>query len=143
MVCLLLFLAACQQQPIRGELSGSPNVNLAEQFVIAYNAHDQKQMLILAHPEIRYMYIEDDQVYTETNGKTALAEFLVGFFQNNPNAQSKLLSSHQQGSFIHQVEQAIWTDDTGQLMSQCSLSVYEIEQQLIKNVWYFTTFKCA
>lgn len=127
---------------MKRELAESAVTNIAEQFVDAYNAQDQQRMLKLVHPDIKYMYIDDNQIYTETNSKAALAEFLVGYFHNTPKAQSKLISSYLQDPFIHQVEQAIWQDASGQLKSQCSLSVYEIKQQLIINVWYFKTFKC-
>lgn len=140
-VLLILFLiSACRSDIKKSKLAVSTNI--AEQFLGAYNAHDESQMLKLVHPEIKYMYIDDNQVYTETQNKEALADFLVNFFQTNPKAQSKLLSSHLEGPFIHQVEQALWQDESGEQKSQCSLSVYEVKQQLIINVWYFTTFKC-
>lgn len=118
------------------------SANIAEQFVVAYNLHDPSAMLQWVHPEIRYMYISNDEIYTETNGKTALAKFLLPFFENKPQAQSKVLSSLHQGPFIQQVEQALWTDEKGQQKSQCSLSVYEIRDNLIINIWYFSVFKC-
>ena len=135
-------MTACQQYPKNRDMAEQTVANIAQQFVVAYNAHDQKQMLELVHPEIRYMYIDGNQLYTETHNKVALAEFLTEFFHNKPKAHSKLLSSYLQGPFIHQVEQALWSDETGQQKSQCSLSVYEIKQQLIINIWYFTTFSC-
>ncbi len=140
--CLLLSLTACQLSPVKSYLVEPTVANIAEQFVDAYNAHDQQAMLKLVHPEIKYMYIDANQIYTETNSKAALVDFLMTYFANNSKAQSKLLSSHLQGPFIHQVEQALWLDASGQQKSQCSLSVYEIKQKLIINIWYFTTFEC-
>ncbi len=115
---------------------------MGERFLIAYNAHDHGMMLELVHPKIKYMFVDGDEIYTEINHKAALADFLIDYFTNTPKAKSKLISSYLQGPFIHQVEQAIWQDKSGQNKTQCSLSVYEIRQQLIINIWYFKAFKC-
>ncbi len=117
--------------------------NLAVKFVNAYNAHDADAMLTMVHQDVRYMFINNDQIYTETVGKNALAEFLGTYFIQNTSAQSEVVSSKQEAKFIHQVERAIWKNQEGKTQTQCSLSVYELQDELIINVWYFTAYRCA
>jgi len=116
--------------------------NLAIQFVDAYNQHDVAAMLNLVHDDVRYMYINNDEIYTETKDKKALAEFLPEYFKQKPAAQSKVWSNSQAGPFITQVEQALWTTADGQAKSQCSLSVYQVQAQQIINIWYHDVFTC-
>ncbi|MGJ8662208.1 MAG: nuclear transport factor 2 family protein [Marinicella sp.] len=140
----VVVLIGCQSKQMHKQDNGSDVqvVNIAEQFVAAYNQHDPDKMLQWVHPDVSYMYVSKDQIYTETSGKVALTDFLGPFFKDKPHAQSQLLGSHQQGPFIHQVEKALWDDKNGQQQSQCSLSVYEIKEELIINIWYFSVFKC-
>ncbi len=116
--------------------------NPAEKFVAAYNEHNIELMLSLVHDDIKYMFVDSAQVYTETKDKAALATYLVPFFAQKPNAKSVVLTSLQHGPFIQQVEQALWVDSQNQPQSQCSLSVYEIRHQLIINVWYLNAYSC-
>lgn len=116
--------------------------NVAVDFVAAYNQQNTDAMLQLVDVGVRYMFIEQNQLYTETADKKALSDFLQGYFKQNPDAQSTVVSSHQSGSFIHQVERALWQDQEGVARSQCSLSVYELKAGLIINIWYFTAYQC-
>ncbi len=143
MGCLLLLSChGVDRKPDQLNPQALTEQNVAEQFVYAYNRHDVTGMLQWVHADIRYMYISNDSIYTETSGKPALAAFLPPFFDNKPHARSELISSTQNGTFIHQVERALWQDAEGNKQSQCSLSVYQIKDQLIINIWYFDVFKC-
>lgn len=131
------WLTSCQFQSLKPK-----NLNLGEQFVSAYNQHDAEQMLSLTHDNIKYMFINTDQIFTETENKSELIQFLKGYFSSNPQAKSRVIESKRHGSFINQIEQALWTDKSGQEKSQCSLSVYELRNELIINVWYFNAYNC-
>ncbi len=142
---LVVCLASCHRnelRPIHSDVDIQEVKNIAEHFVDAYNQRDVNGMLQWVHEEIRYMYVSGGEIYMETDGKKALHEFLLPFFTNKPQAKSELLSSTQSGSFIHQVERALWQDAAGNSQSQCSLSVYQINDELIINIWYFDVFKC-
>ena len=140
-----MFILGChgiERKPKQLDSPAPADQNVAELFVQAYNQHDVAGMLQWVHADIRYMYISNDSLYKETSGKPALAEFLPPFFANKPHAKSELLSSTQSGSFVHQVERALWQNAEGHIKSQCSLSVYQLQDQLIINIWYFDVFKC-
>ena len=136
-ICLLM---GCQSNPLKKDQKPTPNV--AKQFVAAYNAHDIPAMMALVHDDIKYMFISGDQVYTETNGKAHLSRYLVPFFENKPNALSRIKNSQTSGDFIQLLEEAVSVDDQGNERSQCSFSMYQLKQGLIINVWYFDAHKC-
>lgn len=127
---------------VEQQIENSEVDNLAVEFVAAYNAHDSEKMLSFVHDDIKYMYIDGASIYTETKDKTELSYFLKNFFNNKPNAQSEIISSHQNDRFIHQVEKAIWQNKKGEVRAQCSLSVYELKDKLIINVWYYSAYQC-
>jgi hypothetical protein len=135
---LLWLLTACQQPSVRPTDAGGP----AAAFVQAFNQQNIPAMLALLHDDVRYMFIQDDQIHTETRGKQQLADYLPGFFNNAPETQSQILHAHQQGPHTVQLEQANWTDQQGQSRSQCSWSVYELKAGLIINIWYHSSFTC-
>ncbi len=140
----LLFISACHfNVKIEQETENVISDNPAVVFVQAYNSHDENKMLSMVHEDIKYMYVDGANIYTETNDKNELAQFLAKFFQQKPDAQSAVISSHQNNRFIHQVEKALWKDQKGKEQAQCSLSVYELKDNLIFNVWYHQAYPCA
>ncbi|MCX7552655.1 nuclear transport factor 2 family protein [Marinicella sp. S1101] len=143
--CLLLLacglLSACHINLNMAKQTRPPE-NVAVDFVAAYNQQNIDAMLQLVDVDVQYMFIEQNQLYTETADKNALSNFLKGYFKQNPDAQSAVVSSQQSGNFIHQVERALWQDQNGVAKTQCSLSVYELNAGLIINVWYFTAYQC-
>ncbi len=142
-ISILLFVMGCHNQQNKPDISNSVTTkNIATRFVDAYNQHDVSGMLQWVHEDIRYMYVLDDVVHTETSGKHALQQFLLPYFVSKPQAYSALLSSSQQGPFIQQIEKAIWHTESGVIKSQCSLSIYQLKDELIINVWYFDVFQC-
>lgn len=134
----LIGLSACEPRP-------EPRVqtlNPAMQFVAAYNRQDTGAMLELVHDDVRYMFLDANQLHTETAGKQALAKYLADYFKQAPATRSSILYSQQHGYHITQVEQAFWTDQHGESRSQCSWSVYELQDQLIINIWYHSSYSC-
>lgn len=140
----LLITSACHfNVKIEQEAEAIITQNTAVAFVNAYNEHDSDKMLSMVHDEVKYMYVDGANIFTETNNKNELAQFLVKFFEQKPNAHSEVVSSHKSNHFIHQVEKALWLDQAGKQTAQCSLSVYEMKNDLILNVWYYQAYQCA
>ncbi len=137
-LCCVWFLVGCQSQQHKSK----PIDNIARAFVSAYNDHDIDLMMSMVHPDMRYMFINNEKIYTETDSKKVLQNYLVDFFNSKPKAQSDVISSLRHGPFIQQVEQAIVTNQQGNRRTQCSLSIYELKDDLIINVWYFDVFSC-
>ena len=131
-------MSACQPRPEPQPQAANP----ATLFVEAYNHQNIAAMLALVHDEVRYMFIDADQIHVETAGKQALAEYLPVYFSQAPATHSSILYSQQHGYHISQVEQASWTDQHGESRSQCSWSVYELQDQLIINIWYHRSYSC-
>lgn len=143
-VCLLVcFLVACQTNPQRAVAVEEDQVNVAIEFVTAYNQHDIAAMISLVHEDIKYMFISGNQIHTVTNGKAHLKRYLKPFFEHNPKASSRIRSSKLSGDFIQLLEEAVFTDKQGQERSQCSFSMYQLKDNLIINVWYFDAHKCG
>lgn len=136
---LLAVLTACQHRQLVPESAD----NAAVRFVQAFNDQDVEAMLRAVHEDVRYMFVEADQIHVETKNKQALAAYLPTFFQQTPVTQSSILYSQQQGYHISQVERATWRDQQGQLRSQCSWSVYQLQDGLIINIWYHSSFVCS
>lgn len=140
-VCLLVcFLVACQTNPQRAV--EEDEVNVAIEFVVAYNQHDIPAMMSMVHEDIKYMFISGDQIHKETDGKAHLSRYLIPFFNNKPKAKSEVRSSQKSGNFIQLLEEAVFEDSQGRKRNQCSISMYQLKDGLILNVWYFDAHAC-
>lgn len=110
-------------------------------FVAAYNAHDVTRMLTFCASDVRWMIVSADKLSVETSGAEKLAESMRNYFKSLPSTRSELRSVTVSGNFVTAIEQAIW-ESKGQSRSQCSVSVYEIREGKIQNVWYFPAHGC-
>ncbi len=112
------------------------------EFVAAYNAHDVAAMLAFCAPDVRWMIVSADKLSVETSGAEKLAESMRSHFRSLPSTRSELRSVAVSGSFVTAIEQAIW-ESKGQKRTQCSVSVYELREGKIQNVWYFPAHGCS
>ncbi|TQV73985.1 hypothetical protein FLL45_14080 [Aliikangiella marina] len=118
------------------------NLDVVNEFILAYNRKSLAEMLAFAHDKIRWMSIKNNNVTVEAASKKALREAMKGYFEGKSQTTSKLESVTQNGAFINGIERASWISQ-GQLKHQCAAVVYELEGLLIKNVWYFPAQKCG
>lgn len=109
---------------------------LVERYIDAYNAHDVDAMLDLAHPDIRWLRIDGANVHVEADGASALAEALRGYFEAVPSSRSRIDWLKSAGQRVTLRECARWRQ-AERWREQCALSVYEIEDGRIADVWYF------
>jgi hypothetical protein len=110
-------------------------------FVDAYNRHDIAEMLGLVADDVRTMGIIGESMSVWSTGKEQLASMLADNFKNTPTNRSVILDKSRLGNFVTAVEQAVW-EAGGETNSQCAVAVYEIENGLIRNVWYFAEQPC-
>jgi len=132
-ICVALFLVACSRQ--------SSSINIVEDYVDAYNQHDIEEMLEYLSEDVRWMSVTGDSVAVETTGKPELKTALEGYFKGLPSARSELQHIAVHGNFVNAIEKAIWENDKGE-QAQCASSVYELEDNLIKNIWYYPSSPC-
>lgn len=119
----------------------SANLNTVRSFVAAYNAHDEELMLDFVNDDVRWMSVKDGAVNTESEGKKELARSMQSYFEGMPSTRAELHDIKSTGSFVSAIEEIQWKLD-GETHSQCAVSVYELKDALISNVWYFAADKC-
>lgn len=110
-------------------------------FVQAFNNKAIEQMLMLCDDAIRWMWVDQNQLLTETEGKRALRQSLAQNFAGFPDSQSTIVGQTVSGNFVSAVERASWLQN-GQPKTQCSMAIYELKAEKILNVWYYPAHHC-
>lgn len=110
-------------------------------YLGAYNAHDVELMLEHMSDDVRWMSVSEDDIEVVSRGKSRIRQAMAGFFSAMPSGRSEAVSIQSVGDFVSVVEQAFWETPDG-AGTQCALSVYEIRDELIVNVWYFSEQPC-
>jgi len=131
---LLLSLTACTQS--------NPSTQIVESYLDAYNEHDIEAMLEYLADDAKWMSVSEARVTIETSNNEQLKTVLEAYFEDLPSTRSEIQHVAANGNFINAFEKAIWEDKDGDEQSQCAASVYELEEGLIKNIWYYPSSKC-
>ena len=118
------------------------NEKLVHSYLGAYNAHDVDAMLRHMSDDVRWMMVADDDIEVVAKGKGRIELAMKGFFAGMPSGRSEAVSVQSTGNFVSVIEQAFWETDDG-IGTQCALSVYEIKEELIVNVWYHSEQPCS
>ena len=105
--------------------------------VDAFNAGDLEVMSALQHPDIEWFGIDGADMRLEIAGREALAEMLDAYRSNNPTVVGMTRDWSQNGPYVSVIETASWTTEDGTKRAQSALSVYELQDGLIRRVWYF------
>lgn len=127
--------------PARADSTAVRPERLVRELLAAFNAHDPARMIALCADDVRWMSVDGDKISIETTGTKQLAESMAGYFKKLPSARSKLGRVTVSGGFVTAVERASWVSK-GVTRAQCSVSVYEIRENKIRNVWYFPAHGC-
>ena len=136
-----LFLVLFLMIPAAAYSADDNNVRIVRAYTDAYNAQDVDAMLVLVSEDIRWMSVADTKISVEAKRKKSLHLAMTAFFAAKPVAYSELREIQSLGRFVAVVEQAFWERE-GEKGSQCALAVYEIEADLILNVWYYSEQEC-
>lgn len=110
---------------------------LIESHVAAFNAGDLEAMSALQHPDIEWFGIEGSEMRLEISGREALGTMLADYRASNPTVVGTTRDWSVNGDFVSVVETASWTTGDGASRSQSATSVYELEDGLIRRVWYY------
>ena len=136
------FLHAQEAPPEEGttETQIAPT-EIVRNFIDAYNAHDIQRMNDFVTDDIIWMSVDKNKLNTETTGKDQLSESMKSYFEGLPSTRSKLHSVRALGNFVTSIEESQW-ESKGAQKSRCAISVYELADGLIANVWYFAAHTC-
>ena len=110
-----------------------------ELFIDAYNQHDIDKMLAKTSEEVKWFYNINDELSIETDGKKALRKAMIEHFKQQSHARSKIKQSLTLGDTVAVIEEAF--SDDGE-RSQCALSIYQIKQNLIHSITYYSATVC-
>jgi hypothetical protein len=134
---LILFIAAlvaaCQP-------AAAPHPVIVS-HVSAFNAGDVAAMGRLEHPDIEWFSVENASLSIEVSGRDELASMMTDYMLANPTVTGTLRDWSINGDFISVTETASWMTDTGEKQSQSALSVYQMEGDLIRRVWYYPALR--
>lgn len=118
------------------ELIGT-EAGIISTYTDAYNDRDIKAMEALMHPEVQWLSVEGSQISVVADGKADLVEQMTDYVASGSATTSKLEGGVSDGPFVAVREVASWTKDDGSIRRQSALAVYEIEDGLVRRVWYY------
>jgi len=107
------------------------------QHVTAFNAGDVDGMGKMQHPEIQWLSVKGNMVSVEVNGRNELARNMTEYFNSPTKVTGTLRDWSINPPYVSVTETASWTATDGTKKSQSSLTVYELENNLIRRVWYY------
>ncbi|MGS2718987.1 nuclear transport factor 2 family protein [Paraglaciecola aestuariivivens] len=110
-------------------------------YSAAWNSKDLKEMSALMHPDIEWASVVDGAVVIEVAGKDALVAELKTWFSVPSLPTGSLRDWSINGNYVAVTETAHWLDKTGKAQGQSALTVYELQDGLIRRVYYFPSQK--
>lgn len=122
-------------------LKPTSEIEIVRQFINAYNRKDLSAMLSYADESVQWMSVKNGIIVVETRDKKALDSAMENYFKAENTSSSQLFGVSKNGQFVSGIEKASWKSGS-KTMHQCAPVVYQVEQSLIKNVWYFPAEKC-
>jgi len=120
-----------------GDSEPSAELQIAMDYVAAYNARDLDAMMALMHDEVEWLSIEGSTAVAFAQGKDDLAKQMQSYFASPMVTTSAIDGDVSDGRFIAVREIARWTGSDGEPREQSALAVYEFEDGLVRRVWYY------
>lgn len=133
---IVMLATGCGGEPAPPSAS-SPVTAPVTAFVEAYNARQLSPMTALMHPDIQWLAIDGDSVVVMADGKADLSAQMETYMASPSATRSTLSTPIVDGRFVAVQETAHWTNDAGDATAQSSLAIYELEDGLIRRVWYY------
>jgi hypothetical protein len=129
-----LLLSACIQ-PI--EQQSMMPVKIVSEHLHAFNAGDVDGMATMQHPDIEWLSVNGNSITVEVAGRDALSKNMAEYFQSPTKVTGSLRDWSVNDPYVSVTETASWTAKDGTQKSQSSMTVYELEDNLIRRVWYY------
>jgi len=105
--------------------------------VDAFNARDFDAMSRVEHPEIEWIRVLGSDVRVDISGRETLAKILQDYTASTPDVAGALRDWSVNGDYVSVTETATWTAVDGSRKAQSTLTVYQLEDGLIRRVWYY------
>ena len=106
-----------------------------------FNARNVDAMVNRVTEDFVWYDVTGSEMKIETKGRDALRKGLEGYFKTLSGVKSELHMVATNGRFVSARERIVWKNAEGEMRSQNALSVYEVEEGLIKRVWYYPAVK--
>ena len=103
----------------------------------AFNAGNVKDMAKMQHPDIQWFSVNGETIATQVSGREALAKNMTEYFKSPTKVTGTLRDWNVNVPYVSVTETANWTAANGVRKSQSSMTVYELEDNLIRRVWYY------
>ena len=134
----LFMLASCAPDAERNAppLASGENVQVINELMAAFNAHDADKMRSYWHSDVTWMEVAAQQARVATSSSAQLHTEMIAYFEAYPSVSSSFESIVANGDFISAVEKAVWEED-GERKSQSSIVIYEINDGKVRRFWYF------
>jgi len=111
--------------------------SIVAQHVRAFNAGNVEGMSKMQHPQIQWLSVKGNVVSVEVNGRAELAKNMTEYFKSPTKVTGTLRDWSINAPYVSVTETASWTAADGTQKSQSSTTVYELEDNLIRRVWYY------
>ena len=121
-----------------GSVAATPTKQV-ELFIDAYNQHSIDKMLEKTSEQVKWLYNINDKLLIETDGKAALRTAMIDHFKQHTHARSQIKQSLAIGDTVVVIEEAFSNDGEH---SQCALSIYQVQHNLIQSVTYYAATTC-
>ncbi|MEO9599043.1 nuclear transport factor 2 family protein [Parasphingorhabdus sp.] len=115
----------------------TPHRALVEAYTAAFNGQDVPAMAAMMHPDIQWITVTAGKSAVTTDGKIKMVAEMDEYFGGSTKIRSTLSGWGINGAFVSAVETASWTSASGKKMAQSSNVIYQIDDGLIRRVWYF------
>jgi hypothetical protein len=111
--------------------------SIISEHVRAFNAGDVEAMTKMQHPDIEWLSVSGTKLSVEVSGRDALSKNMTEYFKSPTKATGQLRGWSMNMPYVSVTETATWTRKDGSEASQSSLTVYELDNNLIRRVWYY------
>jgi len=130
-IIIVLCLTACTQASTP---EGHPVI---QAYSNAYNEKDIVSLRALMHPNIEWVAVKGNEIEVHMSGKEPLAAEMEKWFENPDLPTGSHRDWSINGKNVAVTEIAHWTTKDGEKKSQSALTVYELENDLVRRVYYF------
>jgi hypothetical protein len=105
--------------------------------VDAFNQGDVAGMSKMQHPDIEWFNISGSTMSLQASGRAALAKNMQDYFNSTTRVTGTLTNWSLNGDYVSVTETVRWKGPDGKANAQSALTVYQLEDNLIRRVWYY------